>query len=236
MIPLHLKEQSWKPYEGYGQYGYVSSARFPQYQGYHLSIIDDITESESRRMTTLIHVSPNVRVIQNLTYIKDLQYLSFSPEHKDEDFLMYPKQSLSTEDALKTLREIFCKLEPFLQVTELRGFDQSKGREYDPNEASGTYLLNDEEIYFITRKNGKVKFEKGGIIVSEYPHVKPKNKYTLAEEEIHYPIYKLSMEYAILKNQISLHSNKYLRTGELAEKVEQFNSIQKELEKHLTHM
>ena len=234
MITLNLKEQDWNPYEGYGKYGYISSQRFPEYEGYYVSIIDDVTEKKRRRMVGLIHVSPSVRVIQDLEYIKDLQYLSFPPGTHHADFLTYPKIPLTAEESLSTLREIFYKLEPDLQVRDAGGF--AKGPEHNPYLAQGTYLLNDEELYFLSRFNGKITYRKGGILSSDYPFAMPDNPIVLAEEEIDYDLYKLSMEYSRLKNQISLNANKLLRSGELSEMVNRFNDLEKQIDKQLKDM
>lgn len=233
MITLNLKEQNWKPYEGYGKYGYISSQRFPEYEGYNVSIIDDVTKEERNRMVGLIHVSPSVRVIQDLEYIKDLQYLAFPPGTYHGEFSPYTKVPLTAEESLSTLREIFYKLEPELQVRDASGFDVKKGREYNPNLARGTYLLNDEELYFINRHNGKITYRKGGVMLPEYPYAMPNNPIVLAEEAIDYGLYKLSMEYGMLKNQISLHANKLLQSGELSEMVNRFNELERLIDEEL---
>lgn len=237
MITLNLKEQDWKPYEGYGKYGYISSQRFPGYEGYYVSIIDDVTEEKRRRMVGLIHVSPSVRVIQDLEYLKDLQYLSFPPGTQHADFLHYPKIQLTDEESLSTLREIFYKLEPDLQVRYAGGLNEDKGREHNPFLAEGTYLLNDEELYFLSRHNGKITYRKGYILSPDYPSfAMPDSPIVLAEEEVDYGLYKLSMEYSLLKNQISLYANKLLRSGELSEMVNRFNELEKQIDKQLKYM
>lgn len=233
MIQFNLKEQKWRPYEDYGKYGYISSQRFPEYQSFNVTIINDLELNKYDRLVGLIHLSPSVRVVQELSYPSDIQYLRFSPGSDGLLFNDYKKVQQTAEESLAILREIFYKIQPRLQSQTLLGFNKDKGLEFDPNEADGVYLLNDEELYFLKRKNGKILYSKGGIISPSYPFVMPDNKITLAEEFIDYELYKLSIEYSLLQNQISIHSNRLLQSGELLDMVERFNELEQMIDAKL---
>lgn len=236
MIQFNLKEKDWKPYEGYGKYGYISSQRFPEYQSFNVTIINDLELEKHDRLVGLIHLSPSVRVVQELSHPRDMQYLRFSPESDGRPFARYKKVQQTTQKSLATLREIFYKIQPRLQSRSLVGFNQDKGLEFDPNEAKGVYLLNDEELYFLNRKNGKILYSKGAVISPSYPYVMPDNPISLAEESIDYELYKLSIEYSLLQNQISIHSNQLLQSGELLGMVERFNELEQMIDEKLKRM
>ncbi|MFJ8528483.1 hypothetical protein [Bacillus sp. NPDC094106] len=224
MIPFNLREDKHKNHPLDGRYGCIITNSI--YANYPVTIVDN---SDDRRnpVLCLLHLSEDVRQYLSLRLHANFLYKSFAFDKSLYRIYAYPKEELSNEKIINTLKKVLYLAQPSLQSGSLVG-SSSKRIEDDPNYYTGHYVLNDEEEYTILKCGKEYRFYKGKR--TYFPNWEDtEDKDLLYEGVISFDIYKLSIELEHLRRKIVMYTNQLL-DDENYDLIQNYKNLKKQLE------
>lgn len=233
MIPFNVKERKYKNHPKDGLYGVVTNGTM--HNGYPLTIVDDSEldkdgYSTGKPALVLIHLAEGIRSYSHLRLHEDFLYLSFGipkivPTYRMYD---YTKRELTKEEIISTLKKVVYDISPNLHKQSCLGWTSGLLKD-DPNQYTGSYVLNNEMEYMIEKYRDKIKFFALPCSNDTTPGEK---KELLYEEKLNFDVYEKAIEVYNLRRSIVMFTNQVLDSG-IGEKISAYERARKELDEKM---
>ena len=219
MIKYDLKEEKYKNHELDCKWAKLLTS--PIYRNNLCTVVDNHREVINGRYTgeqstLLLHLTPNIRRYVTGAIFKDFLYVGIYNDKCIPTYTNweYAYREISTEEATSTLFEILYDVEPLLHSRTLAGGSKDEILD-ERNTYNGEYILNDEEIYRITRRGEKIRFYK---LVDDSP-------VEIYNGELDIDKFKQAVNKYWVKSDICSNVDKWLVSGELSKKIQEFEQL-----------
>lgn len=215
MIPFNVAVDKFNKHPKAGRYGVViggANARCP------VTIVDN-SESKKKQsngdepVLVLLRLAEDVRRYSRMQANRDFGYLFFHEALPEPTYRMYdyPKQELSDEEIIRTLKRVVYGIQPRLYTQTCLSWT-SRQIEDDPSRYTGIYMLNDEKQYKIQKTMKAIKIWK--MTDEEAMKNEANPEYLLVHEELDIELYKKARKLVELRRKIVEFGNEFLDKGE----------------------